>query len=366
MSTPNVPDNLFERFGPIFTPELWGTYTRFRNFYGRTYSFDDAARSRLLGINGHLGRASRLLALAKRMAPTLDEDAAELEATGHSHGDRAHELAAVVDSAICEIYSTLDCFRHVLKAIYPNHKNLKDSTRGTFQRGHKGELDPKIPEAIRNAIMETKDWFPRLRIYRDAITHNDVGFCVRDKKTLVVGYIQPALGKDLRFVSDAFGMLADFINKTNEFLGVAFHALNATLKDEESLQLCGVYGGRGYQRFIKPSEATDFSRGRCSSFTWFEKEAERDPRLMCPLASHCGAYARAKGQQTDTSCVSEPSRVVSQSCLEGLQKEWAKWPAIFAEMDERLRREREEQRQRAEHSSFFIPDLRRSEDPPKT
>jgi hypothetical protein len=300
MSTPNVPGNLFQRFAIMFAPELWATYIRFRNFYRETYAFDEPTTNRLRGIHGHLDRASRLLALAKRMAPTLDEDAAELEASGHSHADRAHELAAVIDSAICEIYSTLDCFRHVLKAIYPNLKNLKNSTRGTFQHGHKGELDPKIPEAIRKAIEDTKDWFTRLRIYRDAITHSDVGICARDKNTLVVGYIQPTLGKDYRFVPEVFAMLEDFLNNTNQFLGIVFQALNATLNDVESLQMCGVYGGRVYQRMVKPSEATDFNGGRCSSFKWFEKETEIDPRLRCPLAGQCGAYARAKEPKGDS------------------------------------------------------------------
>jgi hypothetical protein len=300
MATPDLPDNLFQSFGILFTPEHWGTYSRFTKFYGQTYQFDRPATNRLRGIHGHLDRAGRLLALAKRMVPSLGEDAAELEATGHSHANRGHELAAVIDSIICEIYSTLDCFRHVLKAIYPNHENLKDSTRGTFQHGHDGKLDPKIPEAIRNAFKDTKNWFTRLRIYRDAVTHSDVGVCARDKKTLVVGYIQATLGDDYRYVEDVFAMLEDFRDKANGFLGVCFDALNATLKDVESEQLCGFYGGRVYQRIAKPSEATDFHGGRCISMTWFEKEAEKDPRLRCPLADGCGAYARGKGNEPKT------------------------------------------------------------------
>lgn len=60
-------------------------------------------------------------------------------------------------------------------------------------------------------------------------------------------------------------MLSDYEVKVNLFLGSVYYALNQTLKDEETTQVCGFFYGRVYLRLVSPYEAIDFNSGRCLS-----------------------------------------------------------------------------------------------------
>ena len=97
---------------------------------------------------------------------------------GRSSAIRSKELAAVLETLFCSLYSSLDCTRYVLKEIYPNHRGLNDTTTATFQNGHSGKLDSRLPIESRDAISATSDWFPELSRVRTAVTHANVGFSV--------------------------------------------------------------------------------------------------------------------------------------------------------------------------------------------
>jgi hypothetical protein len=288
-----------------YFPPAWGTFDRFWRFYRTRYELDWQAQKRVSGISGHFTRATLLLDLAKRMAPSLAEDEAELEQHWYTPANRARELAAVVDSAFCELYSVLDCVRHVLWEIYhAPSKRIKESTRRTFLKGHTGELGAGLPQAIADAIKATQVWYPPLLKLRDELTHAELGSCYRKKETKTVQYMHVGLwtkfpdGSSMCLIlDDVFAVLQDYIVKTNDFLGVVFKELNATLSDKPIDQRCGVFAGRYYERIVKPSEAIDFHGGRCKSFEWFDDD--RDHR--CPFADVCGAYARAKAEKSDSS-----------------------------------------------------------------
>ena len=211
---------------------------------------------------------------------------------GFSHAPRSSETAAVVEATFCSLYSTLDCFRWVFCDIYRKHQyqGIPESTRKLFQAGQKQKLDERIPRPIRDQFLLSETWFNQLRTYRDEMTHSDVGNCHHDKKKL--RYIHPGLGTPSQalLIEDVIGEIDKFRDSIISFLGIVFLELNGTLKDEETEQFCGIFGGRFYQRFVKPSEAVDFHAGRCKSLEWFEK----DDNPLCPLRESCGAYARAK------------------------------------------------------------------------
>jgi hypothetical protein len=180
----------------------------------------------------------------------------------------------------------------VFVAVYKNHRGVKDSTRGLFQKGYNGELDKRIPESIHEQFRLSKTWFDTLREYRDEMTHSDVGSCHRDKDSGRLQYMHSGLGSrhQALVVDDVVAKIEEFRDAINAFLGHVFVELNGTLKDDDTEQVCGIFGGRIYQRMVKPSEATDFHGGRCKSLEWFEKEENPD----CPLRDQCGAYARIK------------------------------------------------------------------------
>jgi hypothetical protein len=276
----------------IFCPEKWGTVERFARFHQSTYSFDRHVQKRLRGISGNFGKAHRYLEIARDLVLRLDEDERQLEEKGHTHAFRAKQLAAAVEGAFCSLYSTLDCFRHVLVAIYKNHRGMRDSTRKVFQAGHKRELDQRVPQTIRDLIFETKSWFNEFRGYRDEMTHADVGSCHRDAKTGSIVYMHSDLGSPTKalVIEDVFTKVEALRDMINQFLGAVFAILNTTLKDVETQQFCGIFGGLFYERMVKPSEATNFNGGTCKSLDWFDEPGAQ----ACPLKDRCGAYANAR------------------------------------------------------------------------
>jgi hypothetical protein len=275
-----------------FSPQHWGEFERFTQFWTTTYSFDRMTQKRLRGIYGHYRKAGYLFQIAKRIAPSLDLDAEQLKEHGYSPAHNAKELAAIIESVFCEQYCVLDCCRAVLCGVYPNHKGIKKSTRSTFQNAHKGELDDKIPLTIRETIANTIDWYPKLLRLRDELTHSNVGSCHRDEKTGNVMYMHDGLGtpdKSL-VIEDVFADLKMYFDVINQMLGVVFRELNRTLIDSPIEMMCGVFGGRFYQRIVSPSQAIDTHGGICKSHVWFDLEEHPD----CPFKDGCQAYLRAK------------------------------------------------------------------------
>jgi hypothetical protein len=275
-----------------FAPERWGTIERFIRFHRTTHAFDRHVGRRLSGILGNSEKTSRLLTVIRDLMPKLEEDEQHLRDNGFSAASRSREIGAVVEAAFCSLYSTLDCFRVVFGAVFINHCGVKASTRGTFQNGHNGKLDEGIPEPIREQFRLSKTWFDELRKLRDEMTHSDVGSCHRNRETGSLSYIHSGLGTAHRalVIEDVVAKIEWFRETINTFLGNVFQILNEALKDETTEQFCGIFNARLYQRYVKPSEATNFHGGRCKSMEWFDINGNP----ICPLRDRCGAYTRAK------------------------------------------------------------------------
>lgn len=292
----------------MFAPQHWGELDRFQRFWRSTYDFDVTARKRLSGVAGHFYKAAALRSLAKRIAPTLEEDEKQLKETGYSPVPRAKELAAVIESAFCELYSALDCTRFVLCEIYPHHRGLsRKSTRKTFTNGHEGKIDERVPQGIRDAFQASGAWYGELLRLRDELTHADVGSCSRDSATSLYRYMHDGLGSltQALVIDDVFAKLEEHSNNVNFFLGQVFRALNAMLSNVAITQFCCVSNGRLYQRSVGAQDAIDLNSGRCVSYQWFDQPGNP----VCPLKEQCGAYAAASGDAP--SCESGPS--VAQS-----------------------------------------------------
>lgn len=280
-----------------FTPEMWGEVTRFRRFYRSTYSFNHATTSALNGVEGHFQKYSALMKLTTEMIPKLAEDEEELYKKGYSTCLRSQQLAAIVETVICELYSAVDCTRKVLSAIYDlPGSNVKKTSR-LFINAEEGKIDDRVPIEIINALIEAKkDWYLDLQKIRVAVNHSDIGSCgfLHGDK---VSYSHSDLGKNLGNVlasDDIFGDVRNYFMKVNQFLGVVFKALNDTLNDEPTGQICGTFGGRVYLRLVSVYEAIDFNSGLCESYKWFEQQSNP----TCPFVNTCGAYLRIKEKRT--------------------------------------------------------------------
>jgi hypothetical protein len=86
-------------------------------------------------------------------------------------------------------------------------------------------------------------------------------------------------------IKDIFEYMETMKTQINLFTGKVFYCLNKTLIDKEVWQMCGIFNGFVYSRFVKPSEAIDFlDGGRCNP--WFDNSSI----VRCPFADECAAY----------------------------------------------------------------------------
>ncbi len=279
-----------------FAPDRWGMLERFQHFYAGTYSFDADTQKALAGSANHFHKARILLQVAQQHVARLPEDRVQLEEHGYTPAQRGKELSALIESILLDLYSSVDCTRKVVTFIYRNHRGVKESTRKFFQGVADGKVADSVPQEIRDAFAGA-DWYPDFRRMRDALTHSDIGSCHLDDTTNEVFYMHAGLGKDNKalVIRDIFAYIEELVTQINRFMGKIFHCLNGTLKDDEVWQMCGMFGGRVYSRWVRVSEARDFNSGRCDAFKWFEKDENPD----CPFMKECEAYKRRNSEQSN-------------------------------------------------------------------
>ena len=270
----------------LFDPQKWGTQQRFQHFYSTTYSFDRSTQYAIRGSENHFYKALHIIEVAKEFSPRLSEDQVELEGKGYTNSIRSKELSALIEAIILEFYSSIDCTRHVVTTIYKKHQGVKESTRRFFQAASDDRIAETVPSEIRDAF-KAAQWYDELRRIRDALTHSDIGSCNLDKTSQIISYMHSELGDDKSafIIKDIFAYLATLKVQINQFTGKVFNCLNATILDKEVKQICGIFNGFVYSRFVRPSGAIDFSSGRCNA--WFDNSVAN-----CPFADKCEAYAQ--------------------------------------------------------------------------
>ncbi len=278
-----------------FDPSTWGEIEIFRRFGQTTYKFSSHASAACNGVENNFRKSITLREVAQSISPKLVEDRKELEEKGYSSGKYGKQYTAIAESTLTALYSSIDCTRVVLKAIYPKARGLPDSTRKLFANAKAGKLDTAIPLSIREALSHA-EWYATFRVLRDALTHSDTGFCHLDKDTNKVRYFHESLRPlgSKSYIDDFDTYLEETASLINKMLGIIFRELNKTLNDEEILQVCGVFDSRVYTRSVSVRAATDFHSGKCLAFTWFD--LPENP--TCPFRNKCGAYkARDKVEQ---------------------------------------------------------------------
>ena len=280
---PKVADALL-----MFAPKLWGQVDRFLKFYDHTYSFAERDQRAVAGVRNHLQKAVTLIQLAGKLRPNLQIDCDQLETHGFTPAANAEEIATVIEAAVLELYSTLDCTVKVLRAVYGNTSpGFKDSTRRVFQAPHM--IKGSFPEPLRQAIAEA-GWYWRLLHLRDELVHLATGRIHQDHQSGAIRYDHYGLkeGEKPLTIDDIFGWLDVTLAQVNAFIGFVFHHLNHTLADREIFQPCGMVRGLMLWRYLSPVGEITFDSGRCGAWVWFEKPDQP----TCPFVDHCGAYRR--------------------------------------------------------------------------
>jgi hypothetical protein len=283
--------SLPETFGLFFTPDTWPAVHRFSQFIGRPFDDREVAKGTKAAAS-HLDKFETLAGLANRLAPNLVEDEIELDRDGHTQAVRAREFAALVETLVCELYASLDGVRRTLYGAYRKVEGVQnESTKKLFERAARSKYGNTFPEEIRLALASAHVlWFSSLRQLRTELTHGDIGSCHLDRQMNRVSYFHSELGTGTRVmvVEDVVGKVNEFARNVSDLVEVVFSHLYLRLELVERRLICGIYKGRAYERLVKPESVLTFDSGRCSSKTWFEREAG----LECPLQDQCGAYHR--------------------------------------------------------------------------
>lgn len=275
----------------LFAPENWGEVDRFAHFYSGTFNFSGPEKRAVSGVLNHFNKAIILRNLAVKLAPNLEIDLQQLEEKSYTPAENSYELSSVVETVFTELYSSIDCTKNIVFALYKKCRGIPNSTRKMFRNIQIGNVSSDFPEDLKTAFKDAT-WFDDLRSIRDELTHLDLGTCHLDKEKGLVSYMHHGIRRSEGYliIEDIFQRIDLFIKGVNRFLGSVFHFLNSLLKKEPVFEMCGIFSGRGYSRYIVPSETIDFNSGVCDSHTWFD--LPDNPR--CPFADSCGAYASAK------------------------------------------------------------------------
>lgn len=275
----------------IFAPEQWGTLEKFSKFYSGTFELKKSGQRSVSGAINHFHKCLILKQLALKLIPNLEKDEAELAQNGYTNAVNSKELSAVIESAILELYSSVDCTRKVITEIYSKkYQGVPNSTRKYFGNINGEKIDKEFPEQLIIAVKEAQ-WFEEFRELRDELTHLDTGSCHKDKETGKIRYMHSGFsvnGKAL-IIEDILHQVDQYIAGVNQFTGRVFAFLLEQLEDKPIIQFCGIFNGRMYTRLVSPYEAKDFHSGTCEAKKWFEL----DENPSCIFVNECGAYKNA-------------------------------------------------------------------------
>jgi hypothetical protein len=255
----------------MFAPELWGQVVLFSKLYSETYKFSEREQRALAGVTQHFEKATMFQWLAVKLRPNLNVDQAELNERGFTPANNARELAMVIEAAVLELYSSVDCTAQVLHAIYGRgSRGLKKSTRSFF--GSFDGISGSFPDAIKD-IMRGVSWYEELLYIRDELTHLGTGSCHLDETTANVRYmhIGVKIGGGPLILDDIFTWLSLRIEAVNTFFGQVFRFLRSTLQSTPVVQFCGIVEGRMLMRYVDPTQDITFASGTCFSYRWFEQ-----------------------------------------------------------------------------------------------
>jgi len=272
----------------IFAPEAWGEVDRFCVFFAASFPEATKREKRALnGVSAHFQKALLMRSVAERLLPTLEVDRSQLESQGFTPAAQARELAAVIETAILALYSSVDCARQVVFFRCPV-RGMRDSTRGTFEAAQSGRLEA-LPIELLSAFKEA-NWFQPLCALRDSLTHWDTGTIHQDRSSGKLRYFHEGLGTSNRahVIEDILARLDSDSQAVNLFLGQVFRYLQRLLKDRPTQVTCGMHNGRVLIRRLHPEDNLSFQSGVCLSTNWIEV----DGVPKCPLL--CEAYKRAK------------------------------------------------------------------------
>ncbi len=251
-------------------------------------------------VVAHEEKFALLARVANQISGMIADDEKELDSTGFTEATMSRSFAALFETLVAEQYSMLDGLRRAVFGVFGGVRGFQNkktslffrrATDGQYQRPPAGHLGESFfADLISGLAAADATWFPLLREIRVRTTHGDVGSCYRDGATGKTSYRHwrgQSVGKHVS-IDDAISWMNNVHSKSFGLAKSFFDACFALLEPTEHEIACGMFQGRAYMRFVRPSSSLSFDDGRCLSRGWFEKE----PGLECPMCGKCGAHNR--------------------------------------------------------------------------
>jgi len=279
-------------FHLMFNPGRWDWSVKFSHFVGVAGHFD---REAIKGANTYIDHHQKFVVLgglANRIIPDLKRDREQFAERGSSDQRYHREFCAVLEVLIAELYSSLDGIRRLIYSVYRNVQGVQnESTQKLFSRASKKAYGSGFPAELNDALAHAYEtWFPGLYRIRRELTHGQTGHCHLDEKTEKITYFHQGLGSPQKsfVIEDILAELETWRQGVHTLKEKIFQHFYLKLEQKPMFQMCGIFKGRCYQRFVVPSPDLSFGDGYCGSREWFDKE----PDYLCPLRNQCGAYNR--------------------------------------------------------------------------
>lgn len=273
----------------MFHPERWGQVDRFRRFYSTTYEFTERQQRAVMGVEAHFEKFLRLQSLAASLLPRLQIDEKQLEEQGFTPAENARDIAVLIEAAVLELYSAVDCTRQILETLYQKGTRhfQKDSTEKLFNYASK--FEGTFPDELKPLFTDAP-WYWKLVKLRKELVHLSTGSICQERESKSIRYDHFGLkeGNKPYSIDNIFEWLDDMMKQVNQFLGQVFKYLNSTLDDKPVHQICGMVEGRVLYRYLSPVGDITFDSGACGAQVWFDLPDSP----TCPFKERCGAYQR--------------------------------------------------------------------------
>ncbi len=144
-----------------------------------------------LGAYWHMDSFRTLLELAKGIVPEVANDNRELEAEGYTNARNGQKLRTVVDVAIKELYSALECTTKVIHAVYGD--KVRGFRQSTSRFVKKEGIQEELPSELR--LPKSEAWTDLVDL-RTLLTHWNVGSVSMSEDRKRIQYIHSDLKKD--------------------------------------------------------------------------------------------------------------------------------------------------------------------------
>jgi hypothetical protein len=133
-----------------FAPQDWTHLHKLLAFVGLPLPKDANVRIGLRDFESHLDKVSILWRILERLRPNLILDREELEKLGGTNNLHSQEFAAVCESIVGELYSSLDGLRTFIFGTYRHVQRVQRGSNGKlFEGARDGKYGADFPEEIR-------------------------------------------------------------------------------------------------------------------------------------------------------------------------------------------------------------------------